>query len=94
MRGQRVPFFSSKGSISKSLPICRIARTGQSDKAIPHHEGPVNDVDTLPDDKRPSLERQLMREEMSSCIHDYINTLPENYRTIVTLSDIEGLTNQ
>lgn len=66
----------------------------QSDKAIPHHEGPINDVDTLPDEKSPSLERQLMREEMSSCIHDYINTLPENYRAVVILSDIEGLTNQ
>jgi RNA polymerase sigma-70 factor (ECF subfamily) len=66
----------------------------QSDKAISHHEGFVDDADALPDEKSPSLERQLMREEMSSCVHNYINTLPENYRTIVTLSEIEGLTNQ
>jgi RNA polymerase sigma-70 factor (ECF subfamily) len=65
-----------------------------SDKAIPHQEGPVNDIDALPDEKNPSLEKQLIREEMSSCVHDYINTLPENYRAIVTLSEIEGLTNQ
>lgn len=31
---------------------------------------------------------------MSSCVHDYINTLPESYRAVVTLSEIEGLTNQ
>lgn len=66
----------------------------QSGKANPHHEGPINDVDTLLDTKSPSLVRQLMREEMSSCIHDYINTLPENYRAVVIMSDIEGLTNQ
>ena len=66
----------------------------QSDKAISHQEGSVGDADALPDEKSPSLERQLMREQMSSCIHDYINTLPENYRAIVTLSEIEGLTNQ
>lgn len=66
----------------------------QSDKAIPHHEGFVEDIDTLPDEMSCSLERQLMREEMSSCIHNYINTLPENYRAVVILSDVEGLTNQ
>jgi RNA polymerase sigma-70 factor (ECF subfamily) len=31
---------------------------------------------------------------MSSCVHNYIDTLPENYRAIVTLSAIEELTNQ
>jgi len=35
-----------------------------------------------------------MREQMSACVHDYINTLSENYRAIMTLSEIEGLTNQ
>jgi RNA polymerase sigma-70 factor (ECF subfamily) len=35
-----------------------------------------------------------MRDQMSSCIHDYINTLPENYRAVVLLSEIEGLTNR
>lgn len=66
----------------------------QSDKAIAHHEGSIEDADALPDEKSPSLEKQLMRDEMSSCIHSYINTLPENYRAVVILSDIEGLTNQ
>jgi RNA polymerase sigma-70 factor (ECF subfamily) len=66
----------------------------RSVKAISHHEGSTEDADALPDKKSPSLERQRMQEEMSSCVHSYINTLPENYRAVVTLSDIEGLTNQ
>ncbi|HKZ17828.1 MAG TPA: sigma-70 family RNA polymerase sigma factor [Geobacteraceae bacterium] len=66
----------------------------QRDKAIPPGEGSIQDVDALPEEKNSSLERQLMREEMSSCVHDYLNTLPENYRAIVTLSEIEGLSNQ
>ncbi len=66
----------------------------RSDKATTNHEGSVDDADALPDEKSPSLERQRMRGEMSSCVHSYINTLPENYRAVVTLSDIEGLTNQ
>lgn len=61
--------------------------------ANPPDEGSI-DVDALPEERSPSLERQLLREEMSSCVHDYINTLPENYRAVVTLSEIEGLTNQ
>jgi RNA polymerase sigma-70 factor (ECF subfamily) len=72
----------------------RSFKDARSGKAISYHEGSVEDADALPDEKSPSLERQLMREEMSSCIHNYINTLPENYRAIVILSDIEGLTNQ
>jgi RNA polymerase sigma-70 factor (ECF subfamily) len=64
------------------------------DKANPPDEGSIEDVDALPEEKNPSLERQLMREQMSSCVHDYINTLPENYRAVVTLSEIEGLANQ
>lgn len=66
----------------------------QRDKAHLHDEGSIEDVDALPEEKNPSLERQLMREQMSSCVHDYINTLPENYRAVVTLSEIEGLANQ
>ena len=66
----------------------------RSDKVIHHRERSVDDADALPDEKNPSVERQLMRDQMSSCVHDYINTLPENYRPVVILSDIEGMTNQ
>jgi RNA polymerase sigma-70 factor, ECF subfamily len=62
--------------------------------ANPPDEGSADDVDALPEERSPSLERQLLREEMSSCVHDYINTLPGNYRAVVTLSEIEGLSNQ
>jgi len=66
----------------------------QRDKATPPGEGSIQDVDALPDEKSHSFERQLVRKEMSSCVHDYINALPESYRAVVLLSDIEGLTNQ
>jgi RNA polymerase sigma-70 factor (ECF subfamily) len=72
----------------------RSFKQAQSDKVISHQEGSVEDANALPDEKSPSVERQLMRDQMSSCVHNYINTLPENYRAIVILSDIEGLTNQ
>ena len=40
--------------------------------------------------KRPSVEQQAIREEMTSCIRDVIHRLPENYRTAIVLSDLEG----
>ncbi len=96
-----------KGTAKLSTWIYRIAtniatdrlrsrsfRETRSGKAIPCHEGSVGDADALPDEKSPSPERQLAREEMSSCVHDYINALPENYRAVVILSDVEELTNQ
>jgi RNA polymerase sigma-70 factor (ECF subfamily) len=72
----------------------RTFQESQPGKAISRQEASVGEPDALPDEKSPSLERQLMREQMSSCVHDYIDTLPENYRAIVTLSEIEGFTNQ
>jgi len=72
----------------------RLFKQTQSDKVISHQEGSVDDADALPDEKSPSVERQLMRDQMSSCVHDYITTLPESYRAVVLLSEIEGLTNQ
>src|SRR5512134_3418649 len=72
----------------------RSFKESQRDQTNPTGEGSIQDVDALPEEKRPSLERQLVRQEMSSCVHDYINTLPESYRAVVLLSEIEGLTNQ
>jgi len=72
----------------------RSFRQTRSDKVISLQEGSVGDADALPDDKSPSVERRLMQDQMSSCVHDYINTLPVNYRAVVILSDIEGMTNQ
>ena len=41
-------------------------------------------------DKKPILpEDQVVREEMNECIKEYIASLPENYRTVLTLSELE-----
>jgi RNA polymerase sigma-70 factor (ECF subfamily) len=40
-----------------------------------------------------SLETSMLREEMSECIRDFVERLPQDYRTVVVLSDIEGFTN-
>lgn len=47
----------------------------------------------LAKEKKPSVEKQLIREEMNVCIRGYIEKLPENYRAALVLSEYEGLKN-
>ncbi|HJS75900.1 MAG TPA: sigma-70 family RNA polymerase sigma factor [Burkholderiales bacterium] len=40
-----------------------------------------------------SVETAAIREEMSACITDFVSRLPENYRAVMILSDLEGFKN-
>jgi RNA polymerase sigma-70 factor (ECF subfamily) len=42
----------------------------------------------------PSAESLFMRKEMNECIANFVDTLPENYRTVLALSDLDGLKNR
>jgi RNA polymerase sigma-70 factor (ECF subfamily) len=42
----------------------------------------------------PSVETVLIREEMNDCILEFVNNLPENYRTVLLLSEREGFKNR
>jgi RNA polymerase sigma-70 factor (ECF subfamily) len=41
----------------------------------------------------PSIDQQLIRREMSNCIRNVIKQLPEDYRTVIVLGEMEELTN-
>ena len=43
--------------------------------------------------EKPLIEQQLIREEMNNCIRGYIEKLPENYRTVLVLSELEEFKN-
>jgi RNA polymerase sigma-70 factor, ECF subfamily len=43
--------------------------------------------------RTPSTEAQALRREMSTCIRDYVERLPEKYRKLALLSELEGLRN-
>jgi RNA polymerase sigma-70 factor, ECF subfamily len=45
-------------------------------------------------EKAPSVEQQLIRNEMNECIRNFIEKLPENYKTVLILSELEGQKNQ
>ncbi len=41
-------------------------------------------------EKTPSVETSIIRKEMNECIRGVVEKLPENYRTVVALSELEG----
>ncbi len=45
-------------------------------------------------EKSISTDQQLIKKEMNACIRDFIDNLPEDYRAVVILSEIEELKNQ
>jgi len=44
------------------------------------------------DGSLPSLEQTVEREEMSSCVQRLLGRLPDSYRSVLILADLEGLT--
>jgi len=52
-----------------------------------------SDKDVWTGEKTPSLETSLIRKEMNECIRNFVENLPTDYRTVVVLSELEGLKN-
>ena len=50
-------------------------------------------IDDLPDTGSPGSDQEYIRREMNACIRGVIEKLPENYRTVLLLSEFEELTN-
>jgi len=40
----------------------------------------------------PSLQKVIEQDEMSACVNDFINRLPDNYRAVIMLHDMHELT--
>lgn len=49
------------------------------------------DRDFWTGEKPLTVEQELVRKQMNDCIRDFIGNLPENYRTVLVLSELEGL---
>lgn len=65
-----------------------------SKKSVSEEGETFEDRDVWTGEKKPSVDRQLIREEMSECVREFIDDLPDNYRTVLVLSEVEGLKNQ
>jgi len=100
---------SFKGESKLSTWIYRIATNTALDKlkssSFKHsHAGPLAHLPIhLPEIEEPaskgsnsltSPEKMVIRDEMSECIKEFVERLPPDYRTVIVLNQLEGLTNK
>lgn len=53
-----------------------------------------SDLESFPPEAQsPSVETMVIREEMSACVREFVARLPETYRTVMVLGELEGFTN-
>jgi RNA polymerase sigma-70 factor, ECF subfamily len=68
-------------------------RTAQGSFSEILNESEIADKAICTGKKKPLIEQQLIRGEMNDCIRGFIEKLPEDYRTVLLLSEFEGLQN-
>ena len=57
-------------------------------------ESEAGDKDICTQEKELSAEREAIRTEMNECIREFVDKLPENYQTVIILSELKDLKNQ
>ena len=62
--------------------------------AEPDDEEQVEEGSVCPEEKSLTAEREAIRNEMNECIREFVDKLPENYRTVIILSELKDLKNQ
>lgn len=96
-----------RGEASLSTWIYRIATNAALDRLRRSHPGQAealqagqtesgidSDLESFPlEAHSPSAEATAIREEMSACVREFVERLPENYRTVMVLSELEGFRN-
>ena len=61
-----------------------------SGESIGEGETEVMDKNAWTGEKTPSIETTAIRKEMNECIRGVVEKLPENYRMVIVLSEMEG----
>ncbi len=91
-----------RGESSLATWIYRIATNVAHDHSVSslakqrEAELPMDDaaaLDNIPDSDPAGAEREHVRREMTACVRGVVDQLPENYRTVLVLSEFEELTN-
>lgn len=75
--------------------ISRSAAYKHANEQIPIEEAP----DYIPPELQkeyttPPTDRLVIKKEMNECIDEYIASLPHDYKAIILLSELEGLSNK
>ena len=67
---------------------------GTSSEATQMDDIDTEDKDLFTGERAESTDQQYVRKEMNSCIRNFIENLPENYKAVVILSELEELKNK
>lgn len=78
----------------RSPSFRRIVQENKLDTSIDEVASDSDDIDTWSGEKISMIEQQYVRNEMNECIRAFIEELPENYRTVLLLSELEGFKNK
>lgn len=78
---------SSPGTLLQLRSTGAATRRGPGVEELP-------DRDVWKGNEAPSVEQASMRDEMRGCIRHYVDRLPEHYRAVLLLSEVEELSNQ
>ncbi|HDL01241.1 MAG TPA: sigma-70 family RNA polymerase sigma factor [candidate division Zixibacteria bacterium] len=54
----------------------------------------IEDISVWTRHKKPSVDRQLIRKQMSECVREHIDKLSLDYKTVIILSELEGFNNK
>ncbi|MBI3042033.1 MAG: sigma-70 family RNA polymerase sigma factor [Betaproteobacteria bacterium] len=89
-----------RGDSSVSTWIYSIATNAAMDRlrrktiqTISETEFESDEGDAPAGPQAPSVEATAIREEMSACIREFIERLPDNYKAVMVLSELEGFKN-
>lgn len=85
-----------RGESSLATWIYRIATNVARDHARKSGTWDNTDIEALgnlPDPSREAADRDYIRREMRSCVRELVEQLPDNYRSVLLLSDFEELSN-
>ncbi len=67
---------------------------GISSESVQKDDLETEDKDPFTGESAESTDQQYVRKEMNSCIRNFIENLPENYKAVVILSELEELKNK
>lgn len=87
--------------IATNAALDRLRRSGPRQAEV---QGTLQAVQTQPETdsdlesfpleaQSPSVEATVIQEEMSACVREFVGRLPETYRTVMVLGELEGFTN-
>ncbi len=74
----------------RSPSFRQTGRSSLSGESTGEGETEITDKNAWTGEKAPSIETAAIRKEMNECIRGVVEKLPENYRTVMALSEFEG----